>query len=25
VAVTFWEDGRPPEIVHIPNAFELGA
>ena len=25
VGVTFWEDGRPPEIVHIPNAFELGA
>lgn len=25
VAVTFWEDERPPEIVHIPNAFELGA
>jgi putative endonuclease len=25
VAVTFWEDGRPPEIVHIPNAFELSA
>jgi putative endonuclease len=25
VAVTFWEDGRPPEIIHIPNAFELGA
>jgi hypothetical protein len=25
VAVTFWEDGRPPEIVHVPDAFELGA
>ncbi len=25
VAVTFREDGRPPEITHIPNAFELGA
>ena len=25
VAVTFWEDGRPPELVHVPNAFELGA
>jgi len=25
VAVTFWQDGRSPEIVHIPNAFELGA
>lgn len=25
VAVTFWEDGRPPEITHIPNAFELAA
>lgn len=25
VGVTFWEDGRPPEIVHVPNAFELGA
>jgi putative endonuclease len=24
VAVTFWEDGRPPEIVHVPDAFELG-
>jgi putative endonuclease len=24
VAVTFWEDERPPEIVHVPNAFELG-
>ncbi len=24
VGVTFWEDGRPPEIVHVPNAFELG-
>ncbi len=25
VAVTFWEDGRPPDVVHIPNAFEVGA
>jgi putative endonuclease len=24
VAVTFWEDERPPELVHVPNAFELG-
>ena len=24
VAVTFWEDGRRPEVVHIPNAFEVG-
>jgi putative endonuclease len=24
VAVTFWEDERPPEILHVPNAFELG-
>ena len=25
VAVTFWDDGRPPDVVHIPNAFEVGA
>ena len=24
VAVTFREDGRPPELAHVPNAFELG-
>jgi putative endonuclease len=24
VAVTFWDDGRQPEVVHIPNAFEVG-
>jgi|SRR6187397_1907403 putative endonuclease len=24
VAVTFWDDGREPDIVHIPNAFEVG-
>jgi putative endonuclease len=24
VAVTFWEDGRPPDVVHVPNAFEVG-
>jgi len=24
VAVTFWDDGRPPDVVHIPNAFEVG-
>jgi putative endonuclease len=22
VAVTFWTDGRPPDVVHIPEAFE---
>ena len=22
VAVTFWDDGRQPDVVHIPNAFE---
>jgi len=22
VAVTFWDDGRLPDVVHIPNAFE---
>jgi putative endonuclease len=22
VAVTFWDGGRPPDVVHIPNAFE---
>ena len=24
VAITFWSDGRPPDVVHIPNAFEVG-
>jgi putative endonuclease len=24
VAVTFWDDGRQPEVVHVPNAFEVG-
>jgi putative endonuclease len=24
VAVTFWEGERPPEIVHVPDAFQLG-
>jgi putative endonuclease len=24
VAVTFWTDGRDPDVVHIPNAFEVG-
>lgn len=24
VAVTFWDDGRAPEVVHVPNAFEVG-
>ena len=24
VAVTFWDDWRAPEIVHIANAFEVG-
>jgi putative endonuclease len=23
VAVTFWDDGRDPALVHIPNAFEV--
>jgi putative endonuclease len=23
VAVTFWNDPRPPTLIHIPNAFEL--
>jgi putative endonuclease len=23
VAVTFWDDGRPPDLVHIANAFEV--
>jgi len=23
VAVTFWNDDRPPDLVHIPEAFEL--
>jgi putative endonuclease len=23
VAVTFWTDDRPPDLIHIPNAFEL--
>jgi len=24
VAVTFWDDGRDPDVVHVPNAFEVG-
>lgn len=24
VAVTFWTDGREPDVVHVPNAFEVG-
>jgi putative endonuclease len=24
VAVTFWDDTRAPDVVHIPNAFEVG-
>jgi putative endonuclease len=24
VGVTFFDDGREPELVHVPNAFELG-
>ncbi len=24
VGVTFFDDGRAPELVHVPNAFELG-
>jgi len=24
VAVTFWDDGRAPDVVHVPNAFEVG-
>jgi putative endonuclease len=24
VAVTFWDDGRAPAVVHIANAFEIG-
>ena len=24
VAVTFWDDGRAPDLVHVPNAFEVG-
>ena len=24
VAVTFWDDGRQPDVVHIANAFEVG-
>jgi putative endonuclease len=24
VAVTFWDDGRSPDVVHIANAFEVG-
>jgi len=24
IAITFWSDGRPPDVVHIPNAFEVG-
>lgn len=23
VAVTFWDDGRPPDLVHVPDAFEV--
>jgi len=23
VAVTFWPDDRPPDLVHIPNAFDV--
>ena len=23
-AVTFWTDGRAPDVVHVPNAFETG-
>jgi putative endonuclease len=23
VAVTFWNDDSPPDLVHIPNAFEV--
>ena len=25
VAVTFWNDGRQPDVVHVPNAFEVGS
>jgi putative endonuclease len=25
VAITFWTDGRPPDDVHVPNAFEVGS
>jgi putative endonuclease len=25
VAVTFWDDGREPDVVHVPNAFEAGS
>jgi putative endonuclease len=25
VAVTFWTDGRPPDVVHVANAFEVGS
>lgn len=24
VAVTFWPEPRPPDLVHIPDAFEVG-
>ena len=24
VAVTFWDDAREPDVVHVPNAFEVG-
>ena len=24
VGVTFWDDGRQPDVIHIPNAFEVG-
>ena len=23
VGVTFWDDGRKPDVIHIPNAFEV--
>jgi putative endonuclease len=23
VAVTFWDDARAPDVVHVPNAFEV--
>ena len=24
VAVTFWEDGRAPDVTHVPDAFQVG-
>ena len=24
VAVTFWDDYRPPDLIHIPDAFQVG-